>query len=320
LTSPYPQASADRDRWILGLRGPRNPLDLRRSYAAFLEEEVSESGAVVSVATLLLTNHECPWRCLMCDLWQNTLPGDTAPGAIPEQIRLALSVLPAASRIKLYNAGSFFDAKAIPPEDDEVIARLLEPFDRVIVESHPALVGDRCWLLQKRLGGRLEVAMGLETVHPEVLPRLNKRMTLARFRRAADFLRGHGIALRSFVLVGLPWVAAEETPAWTLRAIEFAFDCGSGAVSLIPTRAGNGAMKALQDSGDFRPPSLGMLESAAEQGLALRRGRVFADLWNLETFSRCSACFPARAQRLREMNLRQAAPARIDCDSCGATA
>jgi uncharacterized Fe-S cluster-containing MiaB family protein len=145
-------------------------------------------------------------------------------------------------------------------------------------------------------------------------------MTLAQFRHAADFLREHGIALRSFVLIGLPWVAAEETPVWTRRAIDFAFDCGSGAVSLIPTRTGNGAMEALRDSGDFQPPSLGMLESAMEEGLAQRRGRVFADLWDLEAFSRCAACFPARARRLREMNLRQAAPPRIDCVSCGAAA
>ena len=159
--------------------------------------------------------------------------------------------------------------------------------------------------------------MGLETVHPEVLPRLNKRMTLAHFRLAADFLRDHGIALRTFVLVGLPWVAAEETPSWTRRAIEFAFDCGSGAVSLIPTRGGNGAMEALRESGDFQPPSLRMLETAAAEGLGLRRGRVFADLWNLETFSRCPNCFRARERRLREMNLRQTVPPAVDCGSCG---
>ena len=34
------------------------------------------------------------------------------------------------------------------------------------------------------LRGQLEVALGLETVHPEVLARLNKQMTLDDFARA----------------------------------------------------------------------------------------------------------------------------------------
>ena len=31
------------------------------------------TGGCVDVATLFLTNRECPFRCLMCDLWKNTL-------------------------------------------------------------------------------------------------------------------------------------------------------------------------------------------------------------------------------------------------------
>ena len=85
---------------------------------------------------------------------------------------------PRASHLKLYNAGSFFDPRAIPPEEYPAIARLAAPFRRTIVECHPALVGPRCLAFRDLLSGRLEVAMGLETAHPEVLERLNKRMTL----------------------------------------------------------------------------------------------------------------------------------------------
>ncbi len=34
--------------------------------------------------------------------------------------------------------------------------------------------------------GKLEVAMGLETAHPEILERLNKRMTLTMFAERRD--------------------------------------------------------------------------------------------------------------------------------------
>ena len=256
----------------------------------------------------------------MCDLWKNTLTQPAPPGAIPAQIRGALATLPPARHIKLYNAGSFFDAQAIRPEEDAEIALLVRPFERVIVESHPALVGERCLRLRDRLAGRLEVALGLETIHPEILPRLNKRMSVDDFQRGAAFLRDAGIAMRAFVLVGLPWLPAAEAVDWAGRSTHFAFACGAAAVSLIPTRAGNGALDALSASGDFAEPGLESLESALDFGIQLGRGRVFADLWDLERFSRCAACLPARAARLRETNLRQVVRPRLACADCGGRA
>src|SRR5262249_13617703 len=124
-----------------------------------------------------------------CDLWKNTT-GETVPRAvIPAQIRRSLAELPPARRVKLYNSGSFFDHRAIPREDHAEIAALLAGFERVIVESHPALVGESCRSFRCLLDGNLEVALGLETVHPSVLERLNKRMTIDDFRRAAERLQ-----------------------------------------------------------------------------------------------------------------------------------
>jgi len=254
----------------------------------------------------------------MCDLWKNTLEEDTPHGAIPAQIRTALGELPPARRVKLYNAGSFFDPRAIPPSEDADVAQLLGAFERVVVESHPAFVRERCFEFAERLGpGRLEVAMGLETVEPRVLERLNKGMTLATFREAGERLSSHRIGLRAFVLAGLPWVEAAEQLRWTAAALEFAFDCGARAVSIIPTRSGNGAMDALAARGDFSLPSISLLEDALAAGLRLRRGLVFADLWDLETFSSCDACFGPRAARLSAMNGSQTVGVGIACDRCG---
>ncbi len=317
MSSLYPEAGPERDSWILDRRPARNPLDPTRAHAATLEEEISESGEVVSVATVFLTNRECPWRCLMCDLWKNTLPDPVAPGAIPGQIRAALPALGPARHVKLYNAGSFFDPKAIPPEDLGEIATIVQRFERVIVESHPALVGEACLGFRDLLDGRLETAMGLETVHPRVLPLLNKRMTLGGFRRAADFLRASDIALRVFVLAGLPFASERESLDWACRSIEFAFDCGASVVSIIPTRAGNGALDVLAERGEFAEPPLAMLEAALDFGLALARGRVFADLWDLGRFRACDSCFGDRARRLAQMNLAQRTLPEVSCAECG---
>ena len=223
------------------------------------------------VATIFLTNRECPFRCLMCDLWRNTLTETVPVGAIPAQIDHALRSLPPARQLKLYNSGSFFDPHAIPPEDFAAIAQRANRFERLIVENHPALIGDACLRFRDLLAGRLEVAMGLETVHPEAAAALNKRMTLEQFSSAAKFLRSNGIDLRVFILVQPPFVPAAEALYWAEQSLDFAMGCGATAAVLIPTRAGNGAMEALMARGEFVLPSLDTLESAMEYGLRLGR-------------------------------------------------
>ncbi len=313
----YPELAAERDAWILARRPPRNKLDPLRPSAFLVEEECSASGEVVAVATIFLANRECPWRCLMCDLWRNTLPADTPLGSIPAQIDYALQRLPAARQIKLYNSGSFFDRKAIPPQDYAAIAGLVSGFERVIVECHPALVGEDCVRFRDRLGSQLEVAMGLETVHPQILEKLNKRMTSAQFAAAADRLRANDIHLRVFILVQPPFMPASEALAWAARSLDFAFDCGASAATLIPTRAGNGAMEMLLAQGDFSPPTLATVEAAAMYGLGLRRGRVFVDLWDVSRIGTCASCRDVRIARLRRMNLEQRLLPAIVCDACG---
>jgi len=321
----YPEGGSARDEWILARRSARNPVDPRRPFQFFIEKECAESGEVLSVATLFLTNRECPWRCLMCDLWKNTLTETVPAGAIPEQIDWALARMAERSaetecalprQIKLYNSGSFFDPRAIPPEDYLAIAARGQAFERVMVECHPALVGPAVVRFRDLLGKPLEVAMGLETAHPDVLSRLNKRMTLDQFSRAAEFLRHHGLALRVFILVKPPFLQESEALDWAQRSMDFAFDHGASVVSLIPTRFGNGALEELARRGEFSPPKLSVLEAAADFGIRRRRGRVFADLWDLGKFSDCGVCFQPRVARLREMNLRQLVLPRVECSRC----
>lgn len=302
---PYPDTAEARDRWILARRGPRNRLNPFQPYAWLTEEEPRKNGALTNIATVFLTNRECPWRCLMCDLWRNTLIEIVPSGAIPAQIDFALGQLPAAREIKLYNAGSFFDERAVPASDYRAIAERLREFERVIVECHPSLIGENCLRFREMLPGRLQIAIGLETIHPEVLPRLNKRMTLDRFERACQFLRQHHVELRVFVLLKPPFLTETEGRVWAERSIEFAFRQGAQLVSVIPTRRGNGALETLAAHGQFEPPTLASLEAVLEFGLNLRQGIVLADVWDLETLAGCSRCYSARRARIEQMNRRQ---------------
>jgi len=187
----------------------------------------------------------------------------------------------------------------------------------VVVESHPRLMGEKVLAFRDLLSGTLEVALGLETVHPEVLPKLNKKTDLTHFARAVAFLREAQIAVRAFVLVQPPFLNEEEGLEWAVKSAKFAFNCGAEVVSLIPTRPGNGALDRLMESGEFAPPQLATLEAAQVEALQLRGGRVFADTWDLEQFSSCSACLEPRRQRLHTINLQQRLLPAVACPACG---
>jgi hypothetical protein len=190
----YPAASAARDTFILDRRGPRPAHDPWQHQGLIVEDERTADGTPARVATVLLTGRECPWRCAMCDLWRYTTATDTPLGAIPAQIATARAALhdqpTPVTGIKLYNAGSFFDPRAVPDADYGAVAGTLAGLSRVIVESHPALVSqriDRFLAALARFGDamtpRLEVAMGLETAHPDALDRLNKHFTFDKAKR-----------------------------------------------------------------------------------------------------------------------------------------
>jgi hypothetical protein len=314
---------AATDDWVMARRGAKAEFDPRRAYASAWEEECDAAGVPAPTAVVFLTNRECPFRCVMCDLWVNTLDKPIAPGLIPRQINDALDDLPAATQVKLYNSGSFFDPQAIPTADDAAIAAIVGGFDRVIVEAHPAFLegayGERCLQFRDRLAAgqatthgtpRLEVAIGLETANPDVLSRLNKRMTLGSFRRAAAFLRRNDIDLRVFVLLRPPFVDAAEGEEWACRSLDEAAECGAAVASVIPTRSGNGAMEALGE----RPAqaSLRSLERVLEYGLSIGGMRVFGDLWDASRFFDCD-CSPPRAARIAGMNLQQRVSSPIVC-------
>lgn len=306
-------------RRIRQLRPPKGIQDPSQPAGAFWENERGPDGGLLPVLTVLLTGAECRFTCVYCDLWRATLAGPTPAGAVPRQIRETLrriGTLPAVAAIKLYNHSNYFDTRAVPPGDDPAVLSLVAPFTRVTVECHPTLIGRRCLAFAERMDGALEVAMGLETADPAVLERLNKRMTLEDFDRAATTLRANGIGIRAFVLVSPPFVAPDDVVTAAVQSAEYAFSRGVQHVSLIPARGGNGAMEDLERAGVFTPPRLSQLEGALERCLALGGGVVTADLWDARALATCGSCGRARLDRLARMNRTGRMEPRVPCGAC----
>ena len=314
--SKFPDFRID-NQWINSRRGKKNTVIPNRPYDYFVEHECGTPGIIDDVTTILLTNNECPFRCLMCDLWRNTTDKSVKAGAIPAQIKYALSRIPATKHLKLYNSGSFFDPGAIPVDDYAEISRLVVHFKTVIVESHPVFIGKNSLLFRNLLKPALQVAIGLETVHPEILPWLNKNMKLADFERAVTFLSSHGVATRAFILLRPPFLSETEGVHWAKKSIDFAFRSGVASCSVIPVRSGNGALDVLAEQDCFSQPDIKSLERVIEYGIGLKSGSVFADLWDIDRFSSCDRCLEKRKKRLMNMNLNQRIYPQVDC-SCPA--
>lgn len=312
------------------LRPKRERVDPFRPVAAWSELEPDGCGGTVKVAAIILAAAECPWRCGMCDLWKHTLTEPTPKGAIPEQIEFALSELPQDVRwIKLYNSGSFFDRRSIPVEDYPHIATLCRTFDRVIVENHPKLSCERIESFTKVLDPKLEIALGVETLQPGILRRLNKGMNRDDIDTAIQVHRKFGVDTRAFVLVRPPFTKDSEAPSWTKLTVKHLARLSVRHASLIPVRAGNGWLDQLAVQGHFSPPSIESLESAFEMCLQLEsRPVVTVDLWdwpnravNPESSDEanrngCDYCLADRRKRLETMNLEQTLLPPIECTRC----
>lgn len=307
------------DRRIRSLRPPKQRFDPYSAHGAIVENERRPDGRIERALTVFLAGAECPFTCSFCDLWRWTLDGPTQSGALARQLGTVLESLegPTPNRLKLYNASNFFDPRAVPAEDTAEIAKMSATFSAVTVESHANTIGPPILAFARQIPGRLEVAVGLETIHPVAAAQLNKRLDLARFDRGASFLLENDIDLRVFVLLGAPYVEADESVPWTLRTVEYAVEHGASIVSIIPVRGGNGELERLEALGHFTPPTLSQLEDALDGCLEFKSAVVTADVWDAERLTMCEHCKPKRIERLQVVNLTGHWVPRVDCKECG---
>ena len=286
-------------------------------------EAFNHRGDHARVRTLFLRGSECRLRCTMCDLWRHTHLEATRPGDIVQQVRTGLLGQPGVGTIhesfewiKLYNASNFFDSKNVPRQDLPEIAEEVFSFDRVIVENHPRLlpmpdVAD----FQRRISGRLEIAMGLESIQPEILRRLNKQMTTDDFADAVQQLRERGIDVRAFVLLQPPWQNGDAALSWCRKTIDWAMQKQVRHVTIIPVRGGNGAMEMLSESGHFTVPRAIDLERILEEYIGHAECVVTADTWSWNQMrGQCSACSLLRKTRVDRMNLSRIVTPPIECN------
>ena len=214
----------------------------------------------------------------------------------------------AVTGIKLYNAGSFFDPRRSPsPTTTPSPTALGGPrhassssrIRRWLARASTGCSVARAHAAGAAIAPMLEVAMGLETAHPEALDRLNKRMTLRRIRRRRRRPRA-------------PRRGAARVPARlaAVRAASTNRTTGCADRSTPPSRAARRSshsfrrdpatarMEALADRGAVRPPALED-SSEASRSRCATRGAAAASSSISGTSSGSPSChaLPGRAAR-----------------------
>ena len=168
----------------------------------------------------------------MCDLWQHTTERDTpaerSPRRSPTRDRHSTARTSRSARSSCTTPA----ASSIPALCPTTTTMASPPrslaSSRVIVESHPALVGARTRRFLEALhrhqaadvvasarsrdGARDGTSRGARAAEQEDDGR--------RFLLAAGRLRSLGVALRVFLLVSPPFVPTDEQDEWLLRSID----------------------------------------------------------------------------------------------------
>ena len=267
------------------------------------ETEIFPDGTPRTIGTAYLRNGPCPLSCVYCALYRQAGEAPANGSEIARQIRSARARLAPISGIKLYNASSLFEPRSIRQSAGGLaaIAAEVADLDLVVIESRSEQVR-RAPAFARLLGGRLEVAIGVEAADDGLLRRLGKPTTVARFRDAAGRLADAGILLRAFVLVQPPYVfgaAARELAAATFR---LARDAGARVVSLLPVVSDHAPMERLRSEGAFAEITLedyfAVVAECVEAGGAV----VLAELATLSRLPGCAACREARHAALAVLN------------------
>ena len=162
--------------------------------------------------------------------------------------------------------------------------------------------------------------MGLETIHPDGDGAAQQAARPLALRcRGARFSRDNDIDLRVFVLLGAPYVPAEESVEWTVRTVEYAVARGASVVSIIPVRGGNGEMERLAGARALHAADAVQLEDALDGCLQVGASVVTADLWDVERLPRVRGMSCSRGSSgSRRLNVSGRAEPRVDVSSARA--
>jgi len=161
----------------------------------------------------------------------------------------------------IYNAGSFFNNREMPPEARKHIYKTLhyhKDIRQIIFESRPDYISEEeMQILKSSLPDkRLEIGIGLESSNEFIRQVcLNKGFNLEKFLQALTIIKKNGIHFLAYVLLKPPFVDEKTAIEDAISSVEWAFSKGVDVVSLEPVSVQDYTLvRLLFNMNLFRPP------------------------------------------------------------------
>jgi radical SAM enzyme (TIGR01210 family) len=245
--------------------------------AIWKEDDVIAGKRVRALSAVLRTSG-CWWSrkkgCLMCGY--NVASDQTIDEeALTAQLEKLHSKYEGEELVKIYTSGSFLDANEIPITIRERLFSVFPGEPRVLFESRPEFVTPEN--LRSLPGGRVEVALGLESSNDEVLRVcIRKGFTSADYARAAETVRTHGMEVRTYLLLKPPFMTEAQALRDTISSALYARS-RSDTISVNPVNVQAGTeVEALWRKGNYRPPCLWTLVEVLKASKGGTDVRVFS--------------------------------------------
>lgn len=159
--------------------------------------------------TIIFNSGKCAWgKCIFCGWSKLEFPVDIEK--LKKQFDKEIEKAEGVETVKIFGSGSFLDDRQFPREFRKyVIEKCKEKgIKHLIVESRPEFIRDE--LLRDFEGIKLTVAIGLEVADDKILKKINKGFITKDYIKAVKTLRKHGCGVRTYLLVGLPFVKNQQ--------------------------------------------------------------------------------------------------------------
>lgn len=272
---------------------------------------------------IYMRSHGCEWMlnnpnggCTMCGHLAGTSQGEDIPAELYiKQFDDIISYinLDNIPMICIYNAGSFFNDKEMPPTVREHIYRKLaaiKSIETIIFESRPEYISSDKMETMRRLlpNHRIEIGIGLETTNDYIrFMCLNKGFAIDEFKKVIPVLKQYDIQFLAYILLKPPFVNEKTAIEDAISSINWAFKNGVDVVSLEPVSVQkNTLVHLLYSMNLYRPPwiwsVLSVVKGVKENGLLRIGGFEFFPPPDVYTHN-CPTCNDVCMQAINLYNV-----------------
>lgn len=227
---------------IIRSQTPQCRCNVARASSSEIREEYF-NGKNIHRVVIYLRSGGCEWAlksgCTMCGHLKEQTKEDISAEQFIEQFITEHSKYDFAHYpiLDLYNNGSFFNDKELPPEARRKILKIIaddDDIEMLVLESRPEYIEETKLKETKKIlkDKRVEIAIGLETINDEIRELcINKGFTLKEFETAAELITSI-LNLRVYILMKPPFITEAEAIHDAIASIKHCFDIGASVVSL----------------------------------------------------------------------------------------